>query len=106
MRSRTGSGLIQVWDAAGEGQPRDLPGTSNTILHLIPCGDGIAIGAFDPAIGIFAADGTRHVWKDNVQADLRDMAGNQFAVSACQPGSLRPQVGWERPCSLISPPIG
>jgi WD40 repeat protein len=79
--SRGGMRPIRFWSNGGEGPARELPGPRNTIADLVPCGNGIAFGAADPSFGLIAADGSRRVWQENVQADLRDMY-ERFTVSA------------------------
>src|SRR5262249_45813992 len=65
---RSGQYLIHAWDRAGEGTAREIEGPANTVMDLLPCGDGIAIGAFDPAFGLLAPDGSRRLWRELVQA--------------------------------------
>jgi WD40 repeat protein len=72
---------IRVWDREGEGSPREIEGPANTIMHLLPCGDGIIIGAFDPAFGLLDSDGRRRLWQGAVQADMRDKRLEHFTVS-------------------------
>jgi Caspase domain len=74
--------LIRIWDRAGEGSARELPGPLNTTMHLLPCGDGIAVGASDPAFGLIASNGTRRLWQESVQADMRGKIREHFKVSA------------------------
>jgi WD40 repeat protein len=80
--NRGGLNPIRVWDRAGEDSPRELDGSVTTIMHLLPCGDGIAVGASDPAFGLIAADGTRRLWQERVQADMREKLREYFTVSA------------------------
>ena len=79
--TRSGMRPIRFWSNSGEGPARELPGPRNTIVDLTPCGNGIAFGAADPSFGLLAADGSRRVWQENVQADFRDMY-EHFTVSA------------------------
>jgi hypothetical protein len=51
------------------------------IEDLLRCGDGIALGASDPAFGLLAADGSRRLWKEHVQADMRGKVHEHFTVS-------------------------
>ena len=75
---------VLVWDQAGKGSVRELRGPQNTVMHLLPCGDGIAMGAGDPAFGLLSRDGNRLAWREAVQADMRGPRGNQnrFSVAA------------------------
>jgi WD40 repeat protein len=74
--------LIRVWDRAGEGSPHELVGSVTTIMALVPCGDGIAVGATDPAFGLIAADGSRRFWQESVHADMRGKRFEHFTVSS------------------------
>ncbi len=81
--SRGGPNPILVWDRAGKGRARELQGPQNTVMHLLPCGSGIALGAADPAFGLFAADGRRTMWREGVQVDFHEKKGQQdFSVAA------------------------
>jgi WD40 repeat protein len=73
---------IRVWQRAGEGPARGLLGPRDTIMHLLPCGDGIAMAAQDPAFGLFASDGSRRLWRENVQVDMRAKLLEHFTVSS------------------------
>ena len=66
----------------GKGTAREIVGPTNTIQQLLPCGDGIAMGAQDPTFGLLAADGSRRVWQESVQADLRTLPPQDFLVAA------------------------
>jgi WD40 repeat protein len=72
---------ILAWDWERKGRARRLDGTRDTILHVLPCGSGIALGAADPALGLLAADGSRVTWKEGAQADFRDQIGPAFSVA-------------------------
>ena len=56
--------------------------SQNTVMQLLPCGDGIAAGAQDPAFGLIAADGGKRVWQEGVTADMRNKLGDAFTLSA------------------------
>jgi WD40 repeat protein len=79
--TRGGMRPIRFWSNGGEGPARELPGPRNAIVDLAPCGDGIVLGAADPSFGLLAADGSRRLWQENVQADLRDLY-ERFTASA------------------------
>src|SRR5262245_48957085 len=72
---------IRVWDRAGEGPARDLKGPTNTVMQLLPCGDGIAVGAGDPAFGLIVPNGSRRFWREAAQADMRGKRSEHFTVS-------------------------
>ena len=63
---------------------RELRGPQDTVMHLLPCGDGIAMGAADPAFGLLSRDGNRLAWREAVQAGMLGQRGNQnrFSVAA------------------------
>jgi Caspase domain len=73
---------IIVWDKAGKGSFREIVGPRNTIAQLLPCGDGVVMGAQDPAFGLLASDGSRRLWQESAQADLRTQRTEDFSVSA------------------------
>jgi len=68
---------IVAWDRAGKGRARELRGPGDTIMHLLPCGSGVAMGAGDPAFGLIAPDGRRLAWKEGLQADFRGQRGER-----------------------------
>ena len=71
-----------IWQDEGRGKRSQAPLSQNTIMQLLPCGDGIAAGAADPAFGLIAADGGKRVWQEGVTADMRDKLRDAFALSA------------------------
>jgi hypothetical protein len=73
---------ILIWQDEGRGQRNEAPLSHDTIIHLLPCGDGIAVGAIDPAFGLIAADGTKRVWQEGVTADMRSKKRDAFTLSA------------------------
>ena len=62
---------VVIWQDEGRGKRAEAPLTQSTIMQLLPCGDGIAAGADDPAFGLIAADGGKRVWREGVTADMR-----------------------------------
>ncbi len=72
---------LLIWQDEGRGERGEASRSQNIITHLLPCGEGIAVGAGDPAFGLVAADGAKRVWQTGVTADLRDQR-EIFAVSA------------------------
>ena len=43
----------------------------NTILDILPCGNGFAVGAGDPLFALLGPDGTPQLTRSGVIADLR-----------------------------------
>lgn len=76
-----GHSPILVWERGGEGPVRELGGPSNTIAHLLPCGDGMVVGAHDPAFALVALDGSHRLWRGSVHPDLRGKLRENFTVS-------------------------
>jgi WD40 repeat protein len=76
-----GHSMVRVWQQAGRGPIQELAGPLDTIGHLLPCGDGIAIGAYDPAFGVFGPNGRRLLWRESVKADLRNKLFEHFTAS-------------------------
>jgi WD40 repeat protein len=74
--------LIRLWDDRGKGVPRDIEGSVDAIMHLLPCGEGIAVAAATPAFGLLRADGSREFWRGPISADMRDKLGRNFMISA------------------------
>ena len=73
---------FRIWQAAGQGAFTDKTLSQNTIMQLLPCGGGIAVGAADPAFGLIAADGAKGVWQDGVTADMQDKKRDALTLSA------------------------
>src|SRR5262249_29087487 len=63
------------------GSAHELQGSLNTIMHIVPCGDSIAVGATDPAFGLVTPNGSRRLWQESVQADMRSKLREHFTVS-------------------------
>ncbi len=73
---------LAIWEDEGRGSRAQVPLSRNTVMQLLPCGDGIAAGAQDPAFGLIAADGDKRVWQEGVSADMRNKLGNALTLSA------------------------
>ncbi len=73
---------LAIWQEEGRGARSQMPLSRNTVMQLLPCGDGIAVGAQDPAFGLIAADGAKRVWQEGVSADMRNKLGDALALSA------------------------
>ncbi|MGO9171268.1 MAG: TIR domain-containing protein [Rhodomicrobium sp.] len=81
-QSSDGGLPLLIWQDAGRGRRSEAPLSQNAIVQLLPCGDGIAAGAQDPAFGLVAADGTKRVWQEGVTADMRGKLRDAFTLSA------------------------
>ena len=73
---------FRIWQSTGQGVFTDKTLSQNTIVQLLPCGGGIAVGAADPAFGLIAADGAKRVWQEGVTADMQDKKRDAFTLSA------------------------
>jgi WD40 repeat protein len=79
---RGGDYLIRVWDERGRGVPRDIEGSPDAIMQLLPCGEGVVVAAATPAFGLLRADGSRQFWRGSIGADMRDKLGLNFLISS------------------------
>ncbi len=73
---------LAIWQNEGRGKRVQVPLSQNTIMQLLPCGNGIAAGAQDPAFGLISADGAKHVWQEGVPADMHGKLGDGFMLAA------------------------
>jgi WD40 repeat protein len=73
---------VFIWQGEGRGKRTQAPLAQNTVMQLLPCGDGVAAGAADPAFGLIAADGAKRVWQEGVAADMRNKLRDAFTLSA------------------------
>ncbi|MFZ1107962.1 MAG: hypothetical protein WAN43_06420 [Rhodomicrobium sp.] len=73
---------LLIWQGEGRGKRSQAPLSQNTVMQLLPCGDGVAAGAADPAFGLIAADGAKRVWQEGVAADMRNKTRDAFTLSA------------------------
>ena len=78
----SGSPAHSIWQDEGRGKRSQAPLSQNAIMQLLPCGDGVAAGAADPAFGLIAADGAKRVWQEGVTADMRGKRRDAFTLSA------------------------
>ena len=79
--SRTAVPPVLIWQDEGRGQRSEAQLARNTIVQLLPCGNGIAAGTGDPAFGLIAANGTKRVWQEGVTADMRGKKRDAFTLS-------------------------
>jgi len=73
--------VIRIWDLEGHGKLRDVAVAQSAIMRLLPCGDAIAVGAFQTAFGLISLTGEKRVWKDGTSVDMRGKIGANFTVS-------------------------
>lgn len=73
---------VRRWSDAGRGAFRDLqPGVKDTIIDFSPLPDNsMAFGSMDPAIGVFAPDGSLRMLVGPTLADMRQ-SQNGFPLS-------------------------
>jgi WD40 repeat protein len=72
---------IVIWQDEGRGKREQAPVSHNTVMQLLPCGDGMAVGTGDPAFGLIAADGAKRIWQGGDIADVRNIQRDTPAVS-------------------------
>jgi len=80
---------VLVWGRRGKGLARELDGPRDTIMQLLPCGDRMAIAAQDPVFGLLTPQGTRQLWQEGVQADLRGQVREDGLSAAANGHRLR-----------------
>jgi WD40 repeat protein len=78
---KNGTFPILVWDQSGHGSARELEGPLNSVHQLLPCGDGIAMGASLATFGLLGPNGSSRLWREQVQADMRGKLFEDFASS-------------------------
>lgn len=77
-----GSSVIKIWDDRGRAPARSAKGSQDAIMHLLPCADGVAVAAGDPAFGLLRSDGSRPLWTEPIGADMRGKLQDNFTISA------------------------
>jgi WD40 repeat protein len=79
---KNGFSPIISWDRGGEGRPWDMGGPRDTVLHVLPCGNGIIVGAGDPAFALLDPNAKVQGRQGPVQPDFRGQRGEKgFSVS-------------------------
>ena len=73
---------VVVWDQGGRGTRREHAVAEDTILSILPCGNGFAVGAAGPAFAVLGPDGAVRLSKAGVTVDMRAKLGDAFQVSA------------------------
>jgi len=76
-----GDRLVRIWAQEGRGKGRDMAVARDTIFHLLPCRDKIAVGAADPAFGLISLAGEKVVWQQSASPDMRGKLRSNFTVS-------------------------
>jgi hypothetical protein len=84
---------IARWASPGAGPPTVIGGAKDTLLHLLPCGEGIAAAAGDPAFGVLGQHGERILWHDPIAPDMRGKLREHFLVA---PDGMRVRFGLEQ----------
>jgi len=72
---------LLFFDRGGQRVGGLLPLSDNTILNLQPCGNAIAVSAFDPAFGLIGAEGQIGLWKTGVAPDMRGKIQGAFTIA-------------------------
>src|SRR5208337_413399 len=72
---------VVFWDRAGQEPRREQSVALDTIMHILPCGTGFAIGTQDPLLALLDRDGTPRLSKSGVTADMRGKVGEGLQVS-------------------------
>ena len=73
--------VIRVWDDEGKGAPREIEGASDAIMHMLACGEHVAVASGTPAFGLLRSDGLRQMWRGPIGADMRNKLGQNFLIS-------------------------
>ena len=73
--------LLRVFDPDGRRRGLDVPISSDTLMDLLPCGEGFAYAAADPAIGLVDAGGLVKVLQGPHTADMRGKTGKGLEIS-------------------------
>jgi WD40 repeat protein len=82
-RHRSGSACpVVIWQNEGRGNSSLAPLLQDTIQQILPCTNGLAVGAQEPAFGLMAIDGAKRVWREGVIPDMRNINREFPAVSA------------------------
>lgn len=75
--------LIRQWDDYGQGPYRDMTGSLNTIMHILPLSDGRTVfGSTDPAWGVLDRSGERVQFVEAEVADFRGKIEDTFKTSS------------------------
>ncbi len=82
----TGGRPVRIWTVRRNGRVVDgrnvLTKADDTILTLLPCANGIAIGTTDPAAGLLDDDGGVVQWQGPTKADMRGNRNQNLLIGA------------------------
>jgi WD40 repeat protein len=70
-----------IWQDEGRGKRADVPLSRDSIFHLQPCRNYLAVAATDPAFGLIGPDVRKYVWQEGLTADMREKRGEAFTIS-------------------------
>jgi WD40 repeat protein len=73
---------FQLFDREGQrlgGEPPPL--AANSIMNLMPCGDGFAVAAADPAFGLVDGSDRKVLWRSGVSIDMRNKVADAFTIT-------------------------
>ena len=76
-----GRSQIRFWDKAGRGKGGNIPGTRDTIMHIVACGKNVLLSGADPAFGLVSPRGETLFWQDTVKPDQRGKRYEHFTIS-------------------------
>jgi WD40 repeat protein len=100
---QNGMFMVREWSDKGNGAARNIEGSSDAILDLIPCSDGIIFSAGDPALGLIDASGARRFWRGSSGPDMRGTLRENFSSHLTgRAFGLGSETRANCPCSLIS----
>jgi WD40 repeat protein len=71
---------IEIWDQAGRGTRREQTITNDTIMSIVPCNGGFALGTADSSFAILDYTGKPGLIKSGVAPGVREMT-DKFRVS-------------------------
>ena len=72
---------VRIWAQEGRGKGRNVAVAWDTIMHLLPCRDKIAVRTQDPAFGLISLHGEKLVWQESATVVMRGKFGSNFTVS-------------------------
>jgi hypothetical protein len=79
--NNTWNSPVLIWDREGRGQRQEQLAAITTIMQVLPCGNGFALGAADPLFALLDQDGKPRLSKSGVSVDMRNKHGDAFQVS-------------------------
>src|SRR5262249_17845038 len=69
---------IAVWQNGGRGSRHERVVADNSVAHLLPCGNGFAVGAHDPLFALLDINGMTKLTRPGGASDMRKKIGNAF----------------------------